>query len=250
LLLIYAAKLLLQKWQHVHLLKLLLPILGSLTLIRFAYYVLRRIFTKDGTVGSFLAFFERVFAVLVLIGVILYFTGLWVDLITLLDETVLPFGRNKISILEILQAISSVIVTLIFAMWASAALEARLMLLPSVHTSFKVVLSRLGRGTLILLAILASLTLVGIDLTVLSVFGGALGVGLGLGLQKIASSYVSGFIILLDRSVSIGDMISVEKFTGIITHINTRYTVLKGFDGGEAIIPNEMLVSLPVQNFH
>ena len=100
----------------------------------------------------------------------------------------------------------------------------------------------------ILLAILISLSLVGIDLTVLSVFGGALGVGLGLGLQRITSSYVSGFIILFDRSLSIGDMINVDKFSGSVTQINTRYTVLKGSDGVESIIPNEMLVSNPVQN--
>jgi small-conductance mechanosensitive channel len=94
-----------------------------------------------------------------------------------------------------------------------------------------------------------SLTIVGIDLTVLSVFGGALGVGLGFGLQKIASSYVSGFIILLDRSMSIGDMITVDKFSGKVTQINTRYTVVLGPDGSESVIPNEMLVSTPVQNY-
>jgi len=93
-----------------------------------------------------------------------------------------------------------------------------------------------------------SLSWAGMDLTVLSVFGGALGVGLGLGLQKIASNYVSGFIILLDRSLTIGDMITVDKYTGMVTQINTRYTVLQGLDGMESIVPNEMLVSGAVQN--
>jgi small-conductance mechanosensitive channel len=246
---ILLAKVILGKWQHTNLLSLLFPIIGSFALIRFVLYVVRRTFAKDGTIGKFLALFEKVFVALVVFGVTLYFTGLWQELSSALDDIVLPLGRNKISILEILQALASVVVTLIVAMWASAALEARLMLLPSMHISLKVVLSRLGRGILILAAILASLTMVGIDLTVLSVFGGALGVGLGLGLQKITSSYISGFIILLDRSVSIGDMISVDKFNGEITDIKTRYTVLKGLDGGESIIPNEMLVSNPVQNY-
>ncbi|MBI3229205.1 MAG: mechanosensitive ion channel, partial [Burkholderiales bacterium] len=98
-------------------------------------------------------------------------------------------------------------------------------------------------------AVLISLAMVGIDLTVLSVFGGALGVGIGLGLQKIASNYVSGFVILLDRSLKIGDMISVDKYYGRVTQINTRYTVLQGLDGIESVIPNEMLVSGVVQNF-
>lgn len=246
---ILLAKVILGKWQHTNLLSLLFPIIGSFALIRFVLYVVRRTFAKDGTIGKFLALFEKVFVALVVFGVTLYFTGLWQELSSALDEIVLPLGRNKISILEILQALASVVVTLIVAMWASAALEARLMLLPSMHISLKVVFSRLGRGVLILAAILASLTMVGIDLTVLSVFGGALGVGLGLGLQKITSSYISGFIILLDRSVAIGDMISVDKFNGEITDIKTRYTVLKGLDGGESIIPNEMLVSNPVQNY-
>src|SRR5450830_275925 len=202
------------RWQHTHLLTLLFPIIGSLAIIRFGFYIVRKTFSRQGRIVTFL-----------------------------------PVGKNKISLLNILQASISVVLTIVIALWASAALGARLMFLPSRHSSLKVVLSRVGRALLILIAILVSLTIVGIDLTVLSVFGGALGVGLGFGLQKIASSYVSGFIILLDRSMSIGDMITVDKFNGRVTQINTRYTVLQGFDGAESVIPNEMLVSSPVQNF-
>jgi small-conductance mechanosensitive channel len=193
--------------------------------------------------------FEKLFASLVWLGLVLYFSGMQQELVDALDNIILPLGRHKVSVLTILQAIASVVVTLVIAMWASAALEARLMLVPTMHSSLKVVLARLGRTSLILIAILVSLSTVGIDLTVLSVFGGALGVGLGFGLQKITSSYVSGFIILFDRSMSIGDMISVDKYSGTITQINTRYTVLKALDGIESVIPNEMLVSNPVQNF-
>jgi small-conductance mechanosensitive channel len=142
-----------------------------------------------------------------------------------------------------------VAVTLLLALWAAAVFEQRLMRLDSMHSSLRAVLARVGRGLLILVAVLISLSLVGIDLTVLSVFGGALGVGLGLGLQKLVSSYVSGFVVLLERSLTIGDLVSVEKYSGQIVQINTRYTVLRSGDGTEAIIPNEMLVSQPVQNF-
>jgi small-conductance mechanosensitive channel len=139
-------------------------------------------------------------------------------------------------------------VALVLALWAGAALEERLMGVHALHSSLRVALARLSRALLIVSAVLLSLNLVGIDLTVLSVFGGALGVGLGLGMQRIASNYVSGFIILLERSLSIGDMISVSTFTGKITQINTRYTVLQGLDGVETVLPNELLISGPVQN--
>jgi small-conductance mechanosensitive channel len=86
-------------------------------------------------------------------------------------------------------------------------------------------------------------------LTVLSVFGGALGVGLGLGLQKIVSNYVSGFVILLERSLAIGDIVTVDKYSGKVTQINTRYTILRGADGVESVVPNEMLISGAVQNY-
>jgi small-conductance mechanosensitive channel len=109
--------------------------------------------------------------------------------------------------------------------------------------------ARMLRVVLILVALLVGLSLMGIDLTVLSVFGGALGVGLGLGLQKIASSYISGFVILLERSLAIGDMVAVDKYYGMVTQINTRYTVLQGLDGIESVVPNDMLMSNPVQNY-
>lgn len=149
----------------------------------------------------------------------------------------------------ILQAALSVAVTLILALWAAAALEQRLMKLDSVHSSLRAVLARTGKAVLIFIAVLVSLSLVGLDLTVLSVFGGALGVGIGLGLQKLVSSYVSGFVVLLERSLSIGDVVTVDKYSGRVEQINTRYTILRSADGTESVIPNEMLVSSPVQNF-
>jgi small-conductance mechanosensitive channel len=107
----------------------------------------------------------------------------------------------------------------------------------------------MARAFLILVAVLLSLSLVGIDLTVLSVFGGALGVALGLGLQKIASSYVSGFVILLERSLAIGDMVGVSTFYGKVVQINSRYTVLQGLDGVDTVVPNEIFMINSVQNY-
>src|SRR5204862_2150570 len=95
---------------------------------------------------------------------------------------------------------------------------------------------------------LISLPLLGIDLTVLSVFGGALGVGIGLGLQKLASNYIAGFTILLDRSIRLGDMITVDGRFGSVTKVTSRYVVVRSLDGIEAIVPNETLVTTTVLN--
>lgn len=250
LILILIAKPLLGSWQHnVNLLRVAIPLTASFALIRFAFYIMRRVFAREGTVGKSLHLFEKLFAAFVWLGFALYITGLWPDLIAYLETTQLPFGRAKVSLAVILQAVASVVITLMAALWIGTALEERLMQVDTLHSSLRVVMSRMMRAVLILLAVLFSLSLVGIDLTVLSVFGGALGVGLGLGLQKVASNYVSGFIILLDRSLAIGDLITVDKYSGKVTRINTRYTILQGLDGIDSVIPNEMLVSSPVQNY-
>jgi small-conductance mechanosensitive channel len=133
-----------------------------------------------------------------------------------------------------------ILLTVLVAMWFGSWLEERLMRATTLDSNLKVVLTRITKALLLLVSLLLSLSLVGIDLTVLSVFGGALGVGLGLGLQKIASNYISGFIILLDRSVKLGDQITVDKYTGIVSQIRTRYTVVRNGDG-ETLVPNEQL---------
>jgi small-conductance mechanosensitive channel len=104
------------------------------------------------------------------------------------------------------------------------------------------------RVTAVFLAVLVALPLVGIDITALSIFSGALGVGLGFGLQKIAANYVSGFIVLLDRSLRIGDTVTVGDRRGEVKEIASRYTVLRGGDGVESIIPNEKLITEIVQH--
>lgn len=249
LILIVIAKQALVRWQHVDLLKIAIPLAASLAVIRFGLYILRRVFVRAGAAGNTLILFEKVFALCIWVVVALHITGFWPDLVNILEDTSLPFGRNKLSVAMILQAIVLVLVMLIAALWAGTALEERLMQMDAVHSSLRVVMARAGRAVLIFIALFLSLWMLGIDLTVLSVFGGALGVGLGLGLQKIASSYISGFVILLDRSLAIGDMIKVDVYYGKVTQINTRFTVLQGLDGIESVIPNEMLVSSPVQNY-
>lgn len=247
--LLSVAKPILAHSHHVNVLRMAIPLLGSLVATRMVFYVLRRIFARAGQVGALVLLSEKLIAVLVWCGVALYVTGQWTDLIGWLETTVIPLGQHRISILEMMQVACSIAITMMLALWAGASLEDRLMAQEGVHSSLRVVVARLGRAMLILIALLVSLTLAGIDLTVLSVFGGALGVGLGLGLQKLVSSYVSGFVVLIERSIAIGDLITIDKYTGIVSQIKTRYTILRGLDGLESVIPNEMLVSTPVQNY-
>ena len=244
LLLVLVARPLAQQWMHVGLFSLALPLLGSLAIIRVVFYVLRL-----SLVGAtWLLQFERIFASLVWAVVALHITGLLPDLIAMLESISFSTGKQKLTLWHLLQGIAAVLVTVLLALWAAGAVEARLNAATGLDSNLRVVFARLSKALLILLAVLIGLPMVGIDLTTLSVFGGALGVGLGLGLQRIASNYVSGFIILLDNSIRIGNMISVGNDRGEVTRITTRYTVVKNITGIEAIVPNELLVSSVVQN--
>jgi small-conductance mechanosensitive channel len=133
-------------------------------------------------------------------------------------------------------------------LWFSRLLENRLMRSEQLSVNMRVVISKLVRIALSFLAILMALSAVGLDITLLSVFGGALGVGLGFGLQKIASNYVSGFIILTDKSMQIGDVITIDGHHGIVNDLRSRYMVLHRLDGTEVIIPNETLITSSVIN--
>jgi len=247
---VWLAEILLEKHQNVHLLRVALPVFGSMALIRIVFYLLRRVFARHGQIGPALKTSEKILAMVVWVGVALYLTGMWPDIIKFLDSKELRFGKGKpsLSLLEILQGLVSIVVLMMVALWAGAAIEDRLMRIERLHTSLRVVIARMSRALFIVFSVLFSLRLMGLDLTVLSVFGGALGVGLGLGMQRIASNYVSGFIILLERSLTIGDPITVDKYSGRVTSINTRYTTLQALDGTQTLLPNEMLITGVVLN--
>ncbi len=242
--LIFLARLALQPAIHTHLLTLALPLLGSLAVIRMVFYILRHSFAT----ATWLASFERVFSAMAWSIVALHILGLLPEAIDLLESIALPIGKTQLTVWQILQGIVTVAATLLVALWLSNAFEARLGRASGMDTSLRMVLARLLRALLALLAVLIALPLVGIDLTTLSVFGGALGVGLGFGLQKIASNYVSGFILLLDHSIRIGNVISVGNDRGQVTRITTRFTVLRTLTGIEILVPNELLISSVVQN--
>jgi small-conductance mechanosensitive channel len=234
----------LQQVGDARLLRLAMTLLGAMALVRLIVYVLRRVFPRVALIVTF----ERAIAAAVWFFVALHIVGALDDVLQWFELHTLPIGRQTVSLWALATGTGSVLVTLLAALWAGSALESRLLRTDTMDMNVRVVVARLVRALLIVVAVLLALSLAGIDLTVLSVFGGALGVGLGLGLQRIASNYVSGFIILLDRSVRIGDLITVDKYYGVVAQIKTRYTVVRALDGTEAIVPNEMLVASPVTN--
>jgi small-conductance mechanosensitive channel len=246
--LVSIAQLVMSRFMHTGVLRLaLVPLLG-ITVIYTMFYVARRVFSRGGEAHALLFLFEKVVTTLVWVAMLLTVLGIQEDVVRWMGSVRFNFANAHMTLLSLASGALWVCVTLIVALWAGASLEDRLMRSRSLDANVKVVLARVGRALMILAAILISLSIVGIDVTVLGVFGGALGVGLGFGLQKIASNYVSGFIILLDRSVRLGDMINVSNYQGTVTQIRTRYTIVRGLDGIETLIPNEKLITDVVQN--
>ncbi len=245
MLLILVAREALEGVVHVQLLSVAIPLFGSLALVRVCVYVLRQSFAG----AAWLVVSERWVTAVIWVGVALYITGLSSTLIDALERIAFTVGNNHINLWMFVQGVLTVLVTVIAALWIAGRIEARLMLAENFDSSLRIVSVRVTKALLMLIALLTALSLVGIDITALSVFSGALGVGLGLGLQKIASNYVSGFIILLERSIRIGNVVQIGADTsGIVTEITTRYTVLRNLSGIEFIVPNETLIGSTVQN--
>lgn len=239
-----AGKIVLGHWQHTGALKLAITLLAAMALIRLAVYLLRYIFAPSGWVRTT----ENVIVSIVWSIVALHLTGLLPDVVTLLDETGFSIGKKQISVLLIMQALVTAALSLVATLWVGRILENKVMRAEQIELNLRVVLSKLLRILLIAVGVLVALSAVGFDITLLSVFGGALGVGLGFGLQKIASNYVSGFIILLDHSLHMGDVLTVDGHYGVVHQLRGRYLVLRKLDGTEVVIPNDTLISSTVIN--
>ena len=227
-------------------LSIALPLVVALAVIRLIVYALRGVFGNAPWMKSS----ERAIAFTVWVGALLYFTGVLPAIRAELDAITLPLGSPPLSMLEVLQGIAVVVITVAITLWLSGLLERRLMRNAHLEMNLRVVLSRLVRAVLLAIGILVALRAIGFDLTLLSVFGGALGVGIGLGLQRLAANYIAGFTILLDRSIRMGDMITVSDRSGIVAKVTSRYVVVRGHDGVEAIVPNENLITQVVLNHH
>jgi small-conductance mechanosensitive channel len=221
-----------------------IPAMVAFALIRLCVYALRNMF-ESHEIGSAS---ERAVSFTIWGALLLYYLGVLPEIGAALDDVKLPIGRAQFSVLDLARDGIVVIIALVCSLWLSNMLQARLMGLSHVDINLRVVSAKFLRAIVLLLGVLVALSTVGIDLTVLSVFGGAVGVGIGLGLQKLASNYIAGFTILLDRSIRVGDMITVDTRFGEVSKVTSRYVVVRNLDGVEAIVPNETLVTTTVLN--
>ncbi|MDP2370327.1 mechanosensitive ion channel family protein [Rhodoferax sp.] len=241
----YAARALMARWVPLAVYQIAIPVLVSLVVIRIGVKVLQAAFAETPLVRLL----ERTISWLAWGAVVLWVSGLLPIILEELDQVHWKVGGASLSVRTIIEGTLTAGAVLLFTLWISAAIEARLLRSATGgELSLRKALSNATRAVLMFVGLLLALSTVGIDLTALSVLGGAIGVGVGFGLQKLAANYVSGFVILAERSMRIGDSVRVDGFEGCITQINARYTVVRSVAGRESIVPNEMLITQRVEN--
>jgi small-conductance mechanosensitive channel len=225
--------------------KVAIPVLVSLVVIRVGVKVLQAAFSS----APWVRVMERTISWMAWGFMVLWVSGLLPIVLEEMEQITWKMGSSTLSLRTLIEGALTAGAMLIVTLWISAAIEARL--LKSAiggDLSLRKALSNATRAVLMFLGLIVALSAVGIDLTALSVLGGAVGVGIGFGLQKLAANYVSGFVILAERSMRIGDNVRVDNFEGRITDITTRYTLIRSAAGRESIVPNEMLITNRVEN--
>ena len=233
------------RYMPVAVLKLALPVLISLVVIRVGVKVLQAAFVHS----RWARVLETTISWFAWVVVVLWVSGLLPVILNELDLITWKVGGSTLSVRTVIEGVLTGGAVLIFTLWISAAIEGRLLSTATGgELSLRKAISNAARAMLIFVGLMVALSVVGIDLTALSVLGGAIGVGVGFGLQKLAANYVSGFVILAEQSMRIGDSVRVDNFEGVITQINARYTVVRSLTGRESIVPNEMLITNRVEN--
>lgn len=241
----YGAREVLDRYINVAVLDVGVPALIALVAIRTGVKVLQIVFSQS----RWARVLEQTISWLAWLVMVLWVSGLLPATLNALDQIGWSVGNTHLSVRKIVEGLLTASVVLILTLWMSAGIEARLLRSATGdELSLRKAVSNASRALLLFVGLMVALSAVGIDLTALSVLGGALGVGIGFGLQKVAANYVSGFVILTERNLRIGDYVRVENFEGKITEINARYTVVRAPTGRESIVPNEMLISTRVEN--
>lgn len=169
--------------------------------------------------------------------------------IELLEMVSFQFGERKISILDLINGIGILLLLLWGTSFLGSAGERRIKQLPHIPPSLQVLMAKVFRTILVVMSFAIALSTIGLDLSSFAILGGAIGVGIGFGLQKVVSNLVSGLILLIDRSIKPGDVIEIEGTYGWINSLRARYASVITRDGKEHLIPNEDLITNRVINW-
>ena len=221
-------------------------VLVILLFARLAIILTRYIFKS----GPWLRPVENILAGIVVIGYLSYQLGVVSNFQMYLHSIEFYFAEQDFTLLLVIESIIGVFIAIIVAMTVVRFVENQVMKIKnqSLRINQKIILIKIFKIFLYLIAIIIVLTGLGIDLSFLTVFGGAFGLGLAFGFQKIASNYVSGFLLLSDESIRVGDMLKIGSDHGIVVAIKSRYTALRRLDGVEILIPNEKLLTDEITN--
>jgi small-conductance mechanosensitive channel len=244
LIVVWLSGCILMPYQTVNILHVIQTLLIALIVIRLVVYLVKYILHPNPLLNAYQNFLSSILWV----TVVLHLFGFLAPISSSLQSITFGFGDKEFSVLLVLQLLAGIFLSVISAMTLSRFIENRLMKVTQIGLSGRVMINKIVRIALYVIAIIVALDTIGLDLTFLSVFGGAFGVGLAFGMQKIASNYVSGFTILLDKSLQIGDILTIGEHYGIVDSIKSRYTVLRKLDGVEVIIPNETLIAENIIN--
>lgn len=223
-------------WPH-HLIEVTVSLLTAWVMIRFAAQLVR-----DETLSKAIALTAWTVAALNILGLL-------DDTIVLLNSLAITIGDLRLSALIVIKGLFSLALLLWLASISARFLEQRIRALPNLTPSVQVLFAKLLKIVLITVAIVAAISSVGIDLTAFAVFGGAIGVGIGFGLQKVVSNLISGVILLMDKSVKPGDVIEVGQTYGSVHTLGARYASVVTRDGTEYLIPNEDIITQRVVNW-
>lgn len=223
----------------------LIPLVAAFAAVRLTVYLLRKIISG----GPLLKASENFIAVMIWLVLGLHLAGLLGDVLAMLDSVAVSAGNVRLSILSGFKLFALVVVALTIAGLISKAVEHRLYETDLINASARVGLVKFVKFALVTVAILVALSSVGIDMSTFAVFGGALGVGLGFGLQRIAANFISGFIVIFDRSIKPGDVVTIGEQFGWVQELKSRYIVLRNRDGVDTLIPNENLITNEVINW-
>ena len=221
-------------------------VLVILLFARLAIILTRYIFKS----GPWLRPVENILAGIVVIGYLSYQLGVVAKFQMYLHSIEFYFAEQDFTLLLVIESIIGVFIAILVAMTVARFVENQVMKIKNqrLRINQRIILIKIFKIFLYLTAIIIVLTGLGIDLSFLTVFGGAFGLGLAFGFQKIASNYVSGFLLLSDESIRVGDMLQIGSDHGIVVAIKSRYTALRRLDGVEILIPNEKLLTDEITN--